>query len=121
MKIKMLIDEDVSKGPQLAAALRRRGFDAVAIQEINRQGCSDEAQLNYAATEERVLLSCNIAHFTALAKEWHKLGREHPGIVLSEQFTGRQFGDLLRRTLNLLNSLDAEEIRNTVRFLQEFR
>ncbi len=34
---------------------------------------------------------------------------------------GEQFRELLRCTLNLLNSLSAEEIWNTVRFLQEFR
>ncbi|MBC8445618.1 MAG: DUF5615 family PIN-like protein [Chloroflexi bacterium] len=50
-KIRLLIDEDVSKGPQLAAALRRRGFDAMAVQEVGRMGFSDEEQLDCATAE----------------------------------------------------------------------
>lgn len=119
--IKLLIDEDVSKGPKLAAALRRRGFDAVAVQEIGRMNVPDEELLNYAALEGRVLLSCNIKDFVRIAVDWYGSGREHASIVISEQFSGNRFGEILRRVLSLLNSVDAEEIRNTVRFLQEFR
>lgn len=119
--IKLLIDEDVSKGPKLAAALRRRGFDAVAVQEVGRMNVPDEELLNYAALEGRVLLSCNIKDFVRIAVDWYGSGKEHAGIVVSEQFSGNQFGEILRRVLSLLNSVDAEEIRNTVRFLQEFR
>lgn len=119
--IRLLIDEDVPKGPQLAAALRRRGFDAVAVQEIGKMHVSDEELLNYAAVEGRALLSCNIKDFVQIAVDWYESGKEHAGIVVSEQFSSKQFGEILRRVLNLLNSVDAEEIRNTVRFLQEFR
>ncbi len=77
--------------------------------------------MNYAVTEGRVLLTCNVGDFIRLAREWYLLGKEHPGIVVAEQFTSRQFGEMLRRVLNLLNSVDAGEIWNTGRFLQEFR
>ncbi|MCS7283094.1 MAG: DUF5615 family PIN-like protein [Anaerolineae bacterium] len=50
-KIRLLIDEDVSMGSRLAVALRRRGYDAVAVQEIGRVGLSDEEQLYYAVQE----------------------------------------------------------------------
>lgn len=120
-KIRLLIDEDVSKGPQLAAALRRRGFDAMAVQEVGRIGFSDEEQLEYAAAEGRAFLTFNIKDFVRYAREWHEAGREQAGIIVSAHVTGRQFRELLRCTLNLLNTLTAGEIRNTVRFLQEFR
>ena len=120
-KIRLLIDEDVSKGPQLAAALRRRGFDAMAVQEVGRMGFSDKEQLDYATAEGRAFLTFNIKDFVRYAREWYEVGKEHPGIIVSVQLTGRQFGELLRCTLNLLNALTAKEIRNTVRFLQEFR
>lgn len=51
-RIRLLIDEDVSKGPELAAALRRRGFDAVAIQEIGRSGLRDEEQLTLLSRKD---------------------------------------------------------------------
>jgi predicted nuclease of predicted toxin-antitoxin system len=119
--IRLLIDEDVSRGPQLAAALRWRGFDAVAVQEIGKMGLSDEELLNYAAMEGRALLTFNVKDFVHYAIAWYETGREHAGIVVSEHLTGRRFGELLQSTLNLLHTLSAEEIRNTVRFLQEFR
>jgi predicted nuclease of predicted toxin-antitoxin system len=59
-EIRLPIDEDVSKGPQLAAALRRRGFDARAVQEVGRIGFSDEELLDYAAAEGRAFLTFNI-------------------------------------------------------------
>jgi len=120
-KIRLLIDEDVSKGLQLAAALRRRGFDAMAVQEVGRMGLSDDELLDYAAAEGRAFLTFNIKDFVRYAREWYKAGKEHPGIIVSDHLTGRQFGELLRCTLNLLNTLTAKEMRNTVRFLQEFR
>ena len=120
-KIRLLIDEDVSKGPQLAAALWRRGFDAIAVQEVSRIGLSDEEQLDYATAEGRAFLTFNIKDFVRYAREWYEVGKEHPGIIVSVHLTGRQFGELLRYTLNLLNTLPADEIRNTIRFLQEFR
>jgi predicted nuclease of predicted toxin-antitoxin system len=120
-KIRLLIDEDVSKGSQLAAALRRRGFDAMAVQEVGRMGFSDEEQLDYAAAEGRAFLTFNIKDFVRYAREWYEAGEEHSGIIVSVHLTGRQFGELLRCTLNLLNTLPADEIRDTIRFLQEFR
>jgi predicted nuclease of predicted toxin-antitoxin system len=120
-KIRLLIDEDVSKGPQLAAALRRRGFDAVAVQEVGRMGFSDKEQLDYAAAHGRTFLTFNIKDFVSYGREWYEAGEEHSGIVVSAHLTGRQFGELLHCTLNLLNTLPADEMRNTVRFLQEFK
>jgi predicted nuclease of predicted toxin-antitoxin system len=120
-KIRLLIDEDVSKGPQLAAALRRRGFDAVAVQEVGRMGFFDDELLDYAVAEGCAFLTFNIKDFVRYAREWYEAGKEHPGIIVSAHLTGRQFGELLRCTLNLLNTMTAREIRNTVRFLQEFR
>ena len=82
-KIRLLIDEDVSKGPQLAAALQRRGFDAVAVQEAGRMGFSDEEQLDYAAAEGRTILTFNIKDFARYAREWYEAGKEYPGIIVS--------------------------------------
>jgi hypothetical protein len=82
---------------------------------------SDEAQLAYAAAQGMAILSYNTQHFILLARSWYLAGREHAGIVVSEQFSQRQFGELLRRVLRLLNSLTANEIHNRVVFLQQFR
>ncbi len=39
--LRLLIDEDISKGPLLAATLRQRGFDAIAVQEPGKMGMPD--------------------------------------------------------------------------------
>jgi hypothetical protein len=67
------------------------------------------------------ILTYNARHFTALARMWFFVGREHAGIIVSEQFSQRQFGELLRRVLQLLNNLTADEMHNRVVFLQQFK
>ncbi len=41
--------------------------------------------------------------------------------IYTDQFSLRQLGELLRRTLHLLNQVTAEEMINTVRYLTDFR
>ena len=48
-------------------------------------------------------------------------GREHAGIVISEQMSQRRFGELLRRVLRLLDALTAEEMHNRIVFLHQFK
>jgi len=64
MKIKLFLDEDVHTA--LAAALRKRGFDAVHVSELSRKGKSDDEQLRYAAEQERCLFSFNVRDFVML-------------------------------------------------------
>jgi len=59
--IKLLIDEDVHSG--LSIALRKRGFDAVHVQELDRKGRSNNDQLTFATRQERCLLSFNVKNF----------------------------------------------------------
>jgi len=110
--IKLFIDEDVWSG--LAAALRRAGYDAVAVSEVNRRGFSDEEQLAYATAEGRAILSHNIQDFAPLAETCFFEGIDHCGIIVARQF---EKGKLLRRTLALLDGLTAQTLANTLRFI----
>ena len=58
MKIKLLIDEDVHL--MLADAIRKRGYDVVHVQEIDRKGLSDADQLRLAVSHKRCLFSFNV-------------------------------------------------------------
>lgn len=117
--IALYTDEDVTS--DLAPALRRRGYTAESALEAGNLNVSDETQLYYAAERDMVLFTYNAQDFIPLARAWYFAGREHAGILLSEQFSQRQFGELLRRILRLLNSLTADEIRNHIVFLQHFK
>ncbi len=113
--ITLYTDADV--GPDLAKQLRERGFDAVSALELGRYQLSDQEQINYAVSEKRAILTFNVKHFTPLFEEYCNTGKEHYGVIVSDQIA---FGELLRRTLNLLNTVTADEMKNNIKYLGEF-
>ncbi len=117
--IALYTDEDVTSN--LAPALRRRGYTAESAVEAGNSGVPDEAQLGYAASRGMAILTYNAQDFIPLARAWHIAGRERSGIIISEQFSQRQFGELLRRVLRLLDSVTADEMYNQIVFLQQFQ
>lgn len=117
--IALYCDEDVME--EIAEALRLRGYDAISAAEAGMLGRSDEEQLEYAAGHNRALLTYNATDYIRLANLWFQTDREHAGIILSQQFSRRQFGELLRQLLNLLDTLTPDEMRNQVIVLQSFK
>lgn len=111
-------DEDVTSA--LAPALRQRGYMARGAAEANRLELTDEAQLAYATEQGMAILTYNAQDYIPLARDWYFARREHGGIIISEQFSQRQFGELLRRMLRLLDRLTPDEVHNQVIFLQQF-
>ena len=53
-----------------------------------------------------------------LVSDWFYAGRQHFGLIISAQLPR---GELLRRVLNLLNSVTADDMMNSVRFLEGFK
>ena len=58
MKIELFLDEDVHSG--LAHALRKKGYDAIHAQELDRKGRSDSDQLLLATQQKRCLFTSNV-------------------------------------------------------------
>ncbi|HEY1717923.1 MAG TPA: DUF5615 family PIN-like protein [Verrucomicrobiae bacterium] len=112
MKLRIFLDEDVHAA--LAAALRKRGHDAVLALEEKRLGLSDESQLNFATQENRCLVTFNVGDFVRLHNRWIDAGREHAGIIVSKQLP---VGEMLRRLLALLQKENADSMRGQMRFL----
>lgn len=98
----------------LAAALRQAGYDAVSVNELERKGFSDEEQIAFAAAEGRAILTHNIQDFAPLAEVYFNRGTKHCGIIVARHF---EKGELLRRTLALLNALTPQKLANTLRFV----
>ncbi len=117
--IRVYTDEHVTA--LLAPALRRRGYMAQSCVEAGALGWDDEAHLDYAAGRGMALLTSDASDFIPLARRWYANGREHAGIIIAPEFSRREVGTLLRWTLRLLDSLTADELRNTVVYLQQFR
>lgn len=114
--ITLFLDEDVR--PLLAEILRQRGYDAAHVLEANRAGKNDLEQLTHAVSQGRAILTHNIRDYLLLDRQYRDQGKEHCGIIVSDQVPLRE---LLRRTLRCLSRYTAEEARNQVIWLQDFK
>lgn len=107
-KIKYYTDEHVPT--TVVAGLRRRGIDTLTTSEAGMLGASDEAQLAFAAEQNRVLFTQD-DDFLGL----HATGVEHTGIVYVHQ--GTTIGYMVRGLHFIFQVLSAEEMRNHIEFL----
>jgi len=115
-RVKLYLDHDISY--RVAEQLRARGHDAIGAWEVGNAELPDQAQLEYAAGQGWVLVTCNAQDFVPLYLEWWNAGRHHSGIITSEQL---EFGEMLRRLLHFLETTTAREMRDMIRSLAEFK
>ncbi|MBI4551908.1 MAG: DUF5615 family PIN-like protein [Candidatus Latescibacteria bacterium] len=111
-KLALFLDEDLPLA--LSIPLRKRGYDVIHAQELERKGRSDADQLRYAVHEHRCLWSWNVKDFVRLHNEYVQTGQDHWGIIVSKQ---RPVGEALRRILRLLQTFSQEAMRNRLEFL----
>jgi len=112
VKVLILLDEDVHS--VLAEALRKRGYDAIHVQELDRKGRPDAEQLHFAVLQNRCIVSFNVADFVQLHNEYVQADRHHWGIVVSQQIP---IGEALRRLLVILQNHTAETMKDRLEFL----
>lgn len=77
----------------------------------------DADQLAYASSQSRALVTFNVKHFVPLHKSYLTEGRRHFGIIVSPQYP---IGETLRRMLNLLQTLSAEDMENRLEYLSSW-
>ncbi len=112
MKIQLFLDEDAHSG--LAHALRKRGYDVIHAQELDRKGRSDSDQLLFAIQQKRCLFTFNVKDFVILHKQHAKSKQEHWGIIVSKQLP---FRESMSRLLPLLQRTAKETMKNHLEFL----
>jgi hypothetical protein len=79
--VRALLDEQLS--PQIAALLRERGYDVVAVADrAELIGSSDSVLLEVASDERRAVITNNVKDFRPLAAERLARGRSHGGLIL---------------------------------------
>ncbi|MGL6343797.1 MAG: DUF5615 family PIN-like protein [Waterburya sp.] len=99
--MKFLIDEDIS--PSVARYLcEQLLIDAVAVRDRGLLGISDRQILEYAFSEDRIVITANVGDFEKFAKTFEV----HAGIVFIVE------GDLLR-------SEQIEICAEAVKFIQQ--
>jgi Domain of unknown function (DUF5615) len=109
---KLHLNEHIS--PSLAEQLRNHGFDVISSQEADLLSASDDEQLEFAASEQRAVVTFNIGDFTALHHQYESAGREHWGIIFSPR---QPIPVLFQRLLKLLQSVPAEQLKNQIYWL----
>jgi hypothetical protein len=118
VKIRLYLDEDTMDA-DLVEALRVRGVDLETADEAGMLRRQDRDILAYAAEQGRVVYTFNTGHFCALHAEFLAGGRDHAGIVVAQQ-QRHSVGEQMRRLLNLIGAMPAEEIKNRLEFLGDW-
>lgn len=113
---KLHLNEHISW--RIAEQLRKLGFDVTSTLELGMVDDDDDVQLAFAASQQRAIVSMNHKDFVPLHHRYMAQGMEHWGIILS---TEESVSVLRRRLLQLLNTLSAEDLKNQIRWLNEFK
>ena len=107
--IRFHLDENVPSA--IAEGLRRRGINATTTPQAGLLSADDEAQLRFAYSQGRVLITSD-ADFLRL----HDRGMLHAGVVYSPK--GKHtVGELLHGLIMIAECLSPEEMRNHVEYL----
>lgn len=94
--MRLFLDALVS-GRAIARALRERGHDVRAADEERQlDGMEDEALLELATAEGRIMITFNIRHFAHIVGRWAGAGKHHAGCLLIVGIDHREFGLMLR-------------------------
>ena len=96
------------------ASLRKKGIDAVNTHECGRKEAKDSEQLAFAVSQQRGVVTFNVADFEALADEYFWQSRDHFGIIVSPQ---RSFGEMLRRLVALTGRFTRKTLTNQLVYL----
>lgn len=113
---KLHLNEHIS--PRLVEQLRKYGFDVTSTLELGMIEADDDEQLAYAASQQRAIVTFNHKDFATRHEQYLAEGKEHWGIVLS---TEEATDVLRRRLLRLLHTLTAEQLKNDIRWLNDFQ
>jgi uncharacterized protein with PIN domain len=110
---RLYLDEDVSVF--VAQLLRPHGFEILTTREVKNLGCSDAAQLEFAASHQHTVLTHNRCDYERLHKAALIEQRLHPGILIANR-RASDF-ELARRIMTVLNTFTADEMTNQLLYI----
>ena len=112
-------DEDVS--PRLVQLLATEGYYATCARDRGRLNLADHEHLVYATAHGLALLTFNQEDFRKIHRDYLAAGREHAGIIVSQELKGEAgLAEIAQRLLRLLRERSAEEIRNELIKLDDY-
>jgi predicted nuclease of predicted toxin-antitoxin system len=108
-KIKFHLDENVHNA--IAQGLRRRGIDVTTTPEKFLIGVSDEAQLTFALSENRVIFTQD-TDFLRI----NQSNREHCGIIYCSQGK-KSLGEIIKGLILIWELLEPSDMLGKVEFI----
>jgi predicted nuclease of predicted toxin-antitoxin system len=107
--LRLLLDANLSPRG-VGARLRETGHDVLALAEDpGFEGLPDPQVLEFAAAEQRVLVTRNSRDFAPLARMWAEAGRSHAGIILIWTLDHSRFTEIVAGVERQLPQRPAQE------------
>jgi Domain of unknown function (DUF5615) len=107
--MRLLLDAHLSS-KRIGKPLRERGHDVRAIAaEAELEGFVDEAVLELAAADSRILVTRNSRDFAPICRRWAEWQRDHAGVILIWSFRHSQFDEIVDGIQRLLDRHATED------------
>jgi len=103
---------------EIAQRLRASGIDSVSSHGTGMDAKDDDAQMQFAVAQNRAIVSINKKDFIRIHTRYLSNGSEHHGIILSSDI---DHSIIYRRLLKLVGTLEAEDLKNQIIRLNDFR
>ena len=113
--LRLYLNENLSW--RIAKALREYGYDVISSHEAEMDQTDDPTQFAFAVSQNRSVVTNNFSDFIALDEEYRKRGKTHYGIILTTKST---LPVIIRRLRALIEKMSIEEMKNQIRWLNEF-
>lgn len=113
--LKLLADENFDNTIVRGVLRRNPKIDLVRIQDFELSGADDPTILAWAAQENRVLLTHDVATITRYAYERVAQGYPMPGVI--EVRTDAPIGQVIEEILLILECLAAGELEGQILYL----
>jgi len=110
--IELYLDEDVDI--LVVDLVCGYGFVAETTRDAGQLSSSDAAQLAYAVSQQKTLLTHNRVDFETLATAYFNVEKTHYGIILAAR---RSPYEIVKRLLLILNHVTWEDMQNQLRYI----
>jgi predicted nuclease of predicted toxin-antitoxin system len=115
MSVRLLADENLDLSIVVGLKRIMADLDIVRVQEIGLRGISDPDLLEWAAKEDRVLITHDVNTVTASLRQRIETGLSSPGVIIVRKLA--PIGQSIRDLHVMLEASMPEDLRDQVSFI----